>query len=428
MDEPMNNQRRRLFVEQLEAREVLSTFFVATGGNDAAAGSSSTPWRSLQHAVDSVNPGDTILVASGTYAGCRITKSGNVGSPITLQAAPGAQVLINAPGPNNYHGSDIEVESFGGTVSNWVLNGLQVMNAPTYCIDLRGTQNVTVENSVAHNNGRSGIFLAFSYNPLVAFNQSYSNGEHGIYDSNSGDNPTIRGNVVHDNRDSGVQLNADASQGGDGIISGGLIERNTIYNNGAGGGSAINLDGVQGTTIQDNLLYGNLASGISLFRIDGGGPSKNDVVVNNTILQPAGSRWALNIQNGAVGNTALNNILLNANTARGSIDISGDSLPGFVSSNNVVSNAFTTDDSTVISLAQWQSLTGQDRNSLVSQSSALFLNATGNDYHLTATSPALGRGTATHAPAYDLDNNRARRARATTSARMSSSPPPRAWC
>src|SRR5579883_983263 len=95
--------RRRLFVEQLEAREVLSTFFVATGGNDAAAGSSATPWKTLQHAVDSAKPGDTILVESGTYAGCRITSSGTDAAPITLAAAPGAQVVVNSPGAGNYH-------------------------------------------------------------------------------------------------------------------------------------------------------------------------------------------------------------------------------------------------------------------------------------------------------------------------------------
>jgi len=49
-----------------------NTFYVATSGNNANPGSQSLPWLTLQYAVDNVNPGDTILVASGTYAGCRI--------------------------------------------------------------------------------------------------------------------------------------------------------------------------------------------------------------------------------------------------------------------------------------------------------------------------------------------------------------------
>ena len=40
-------------------------------------------------------------------------------------------------------------------------------------------------------------------------------------------------------------MNGDVSQGGDGIISGALVEENIIYDNGVGGGSGINCDGVQ---------------------------------------------------------------------------------------------------------------------------------------------------------------------------------------
>jgi parallel beta-helix repeat protein len=73
--------------------------------------------------------------------------------------------------------------------------------------------------------------------------------EHGIYVSNSGDRPVLRRNRVHDNNASGIQLNADLSAGGDGIITGALIEANVIYNNGTGGGAAINLDGVQNSIV-----------------------------------------------------------------------------------------------------------------------------------------------------------------------------------
>ena len=50
--------------------------FVAPDGDDVAAGlARSNAWRTLQHAVDHVRPGDTILVAAGTYAGVRIQTS-----------------------------------------------------------------------------------------------------------------------------------------------------------------------------------------------------------------------------------------------------------------------------------------------------------------------------------------------------------------
>jgi hypothetical protein len=56
------------------------------------------------------------------------------------------------------------------------------------------------------------------------------------------------------------------SQGGDGIISGALVEANTIYGNGLGSGSGINCDGVQSSVFRNNLLYNNHASGISLYQ------------------------------------------------------------------------------------------------------------------------------------------------------------------
>ena len=79
----------------------------------------------------------------------------------------------------------------------------------------------------------------------------------------SGDNPIIRGNI-HDNHACGLHMNGDASMGGDGVISNALVENNVIYNNGVGGGSGINCDGVTDSIIRNNLLYNNHANGRSL--------------------------------------------------------------------------------------------------------------------------------------------------------------------
>jgi hypothetical protein len=398
------NRTRRLSIEALEAREVLSTFFVATNGNDAGAGSAAAPWLTLQHAVDSIKPGDTILVQSGTYAGCRIGNSGTAAAPCTLQAAPGAKVVINAPGAANRHSSDLEVENFSSTVSNWIIDGFEVTNAPRYGIDVRVTDAITIRNCYVHNSALTGIFFAFSDHQLVTGNQSAFNGEHGIYDSNSGDFGVFRGNSLHDNHSAGIHLNGDISQGGDGIISGVLIENNVIFNNGVGGGSGINCDGVQNSTIRNNLLYNNHASGISLYRIDAGGSAINNLVINNTIDMAADARWALNVQDASTGNTVLNNVLYNNHSFHGSIDVSADSLPGFTSDYNVVMDRFTTDGgNSILTLAQWQSATGQDRHSFVATPTALFVNAAANDFHLTATSPAIDTGTSSQAPATDLE-------------------------
>lgn len=399
----MRSKSIPLRLEELEPRTALSVFYVATTGNDTGNGSSQTPWATLQHAVDAIHPGDTIMVESGTYVGCRIGNSGTANAPCTLEAAPGATVIVNAPGPSNQHNSDIEVENFNGTVSYWIINGLTAINGPRSGIDIRVTTNITVENCIVHNSGRTGIFLAFSDNPLIEYNQSYSNGEHGIYNSNSSDNATILGNTLHDNANCGVHMNGDLSQGGDGLITGALVEDNVIYNNGATGGSGINCDGVQNSIIENNLLYNNHASGISLYKTDGAAGSMNDIVVNNTIVMASNARWALNIQSGSTNDTAYNNILLNNNPSHGSISISPDSLPGFVSNYNVLTPKFTEDGgNTSFGLAQWQSSTGQDKNSFYASASSLFVNAAANNYQLSSTSPVIDKGTATDAPKVDI--------------------------
>src|ERR1700687_5344438 len=103
-----------------------TTFYVSPQGNDAHAGTSQQPWATLQHAVDTIAPGDTILVETGTYVGCRIGISGGQSAHKILEANVGAHVFVNKPGPKNRHNSIIEVENFDGVVTDWVISGLEV--------------------------------------------------------------------------------------------------------------------------------------------------------------------------------------------------------------------------------------------------------------------------------------------------------------
>ena len=401
---------RRLACESLESRAVLSTVYVATTGNDSQPGTVDQPWRTLQFAVDNIEPGDTIEVGSGTYAGFRIGESGSAKAPKTIRAASGAKVLINGPGVANRHQSNIEVELFGGTVTDWVIDGFEVANAPRYGIDLRVTQRIVVQNNDVHHSVSTGIFTAFSDDPVLQYNRSSYNGEHGVYHSNSGDRPTVRGNRLFNNYGCGIHMNGDLSmQPGDGLISSALIEKNVIYENGRGGGSAINLDGVMDSVIRNNLAYNNHASGISLFAIDGAAGSSRNLVHNNTFVMASDSRWVINIPASArgkanpVGNQIRNNILYTPRTDRGSILTHGTAVPGFVSDNNVVVNRFSSNGGKkIVTLAQWQT-SGYDRRSLVATPAELFVDPVNNDYRLKAGSRAIDAGAALTTVADDLN-------------------------
>jgi parallel beta-helix repeat protein len=391
------NCRARLHFETLEPRLALAALYVATNGNDSNSGSADDPWLTLQKAANSVRAGDTVVVRPGEYAGFDLRRDGTTADRIIFAAQPG--VVINSPNSRTPDGINLEGADYV------TIDGFTVVGMPRTGIRSVTNHGVILRNNRCDQNGRWGILTGFSEDVTIENNEcSRSAAEHGIYVSNSADNPVVRGNVLWGNRANGLHMNGDIEVGGgDGIISAALVENNAIYDNGRGGGSGINCDGVQSSRIQNNLLYNNHASGISLYRIDGGGSSIGNVVVNNTIVQAADARWAINIADGSTGNTLLNNILFNAHPFRGVITVESDSLVGLVSDYNVVMDRFSADGGgTRLTLAQWRAATGQDAHSIIAAPADLFVDPAASDYRLKSGSPAIDRGTASQAPSHDL--------------------------
>ncbi|MCI0396954.1 MAG: right-handed parallel beta-helix repeat-containing protein [Chloroflexi bacterium] len=391
------------------------TLYVAPDGSDDNDGSQGGPLQTIQKAVDAALPGDTVVIQGGTYVGARIENSGTAGAWITLTAAPGQTVLINAPGPNNQHDSNLEVETWegDGIVAYWIIEGLEVAGAPNWGIDLRGndsdhSHHFIVRGNIVHDNGldtaETGIFTAFVDDVTVENNESYGNGEHGIYLSNSGDRFTVRRNRLHDNANCGLHMNGDLSQGGDGIISDGLVEANVIYENGVGGCAGVNMDGVTDTIVRNNLIYQNHASGIAIFQEDGGVCSRDNRVLNNTIVLAGDARWAVTVSHDTcINNKLFNNILYTGHSFRGTIEFPATAVPGFESDYNIVMDRFSVDGgNNVITLAQWQAL-GYDANSFIAEPADLFLNLANDDYHLYDASPARDAGVALPDVPEDLD-------------------------
>ncbi len=377
-------------------------FFIdASAGNDTNTGSATAPWASLARAAGVVNPGDIITVRAGNYRGAEFTRSGTLAAPITLRAAQGALVNINQDiSAARPHGINLEGASHM-IVEGFTVNGRGLAGIRAVLCD-----NVTIRNNRMDANGRWGILTGFC-NDLRIENNIATNSviEHGIYVSNSGDRPVIRNNRISGNHANGIHMNGDVSAGGDGVISDALVENNIIFDNGTGGGSGINMDGVQNSLIRNNLIYATKASGISLYQIDGGQPSTGNRVLNNTVLVASAGRWALNIQDAAINNTVRNNILLSDHASRGAIDISNNSLPGFTSNRNVTISRFTTNGGTnILTLAQWRAQTNQDLDSQVASAAQLFVNPT-SDFHLLSNAPAIDTGETRADVPSDLEAN-----------------------
>lgn len=368
------------------------TWHVASTGNDANAGTAEAPFRTIQRAADVVEPGDTVGIQPGTYVGFVVRVRGTASAPIVFSGV--GTVAIDGAATADRDAVHIEGASYV------TIEGLTVTGATRAGISAIECDHITVRHNRVDQNGRWGIFSSFCDDLVVEHNEvSRSGTEHGVYASNSADRPVIRNNVIWGNGMCGVHMNGDINFGGDGVISGAIVESNVIRDNGRRGGSAINGDGVTGAIIRNNLLDGNHASGISLYRIDGGAPSTGNQVINNTVRMASDARWAVNIQDGSSGNILRNNILLNANPSRGAIDVCATCLAGMQSDHNAVVGRFSV-AGTVMSLAQWRSRTSADGSSFVATDAELFTSAT--DLTLRPGSPAIDQGSAVGAPMLDL--------------------------
>ncbi|MBK8500241.1 MAG: right-handed parallel beta-helix repeat-containing protein [Flavobacteriales bacterium] len=368
-----------------------ATYHVAPTGNNGNSGLSiATAWATLQHAADLALTGDSVVVHDGAYQGfAAMDNSGTAANPIVFTAL-GSDVLINAPcSYNNLDGINVE------NVDWVVIEGFEVNDMPRTGIRTVLTDHVTLRYNSCNGNFKWGILTGFAEHVLIEHNTcSGTEDEHGIYFSNSADDPVIRFNHCFGNNRCGIHMNGDASLGGDGIISNAQAYGNVIHGNGAAGGSGINCDGVVNSVFYNNLLYDNHASGISLYVIDAGGPSTGNRVYNNTIINAIDARWCVNITDGCTGNQVLNNILINEHPWRGSIVVAADALQGFVSDHNLVTPRLSPDgDATIMSLAGWQAL-GYDLNSQVAGAQAALFVSPAVDHHpLGATAQMVDAGT-----------------------------------
>ncbi|MBT4539751.1 hypothetical protein HOC32_05675 [Candidatus Woesearchaeota archaeon] len=374
---------------------------VAVSGNDLLGdGSVNNPYATLSKAFQDVNPGKTIFVHEGTYTietQIVLQKSGTTENPIIIVGENAIFEGLNLP--NSKYGDIIRVENY----DNLVFDNLHFKNGGRAGLSLINADNVKVTNSVFENNGKWGLFTAYAENVYIENNVAFgSQIEHGIYVSNSADNPIVRNNVAYSNADAGIQLNGDWEAPGDHFISNALVENNVLYNNGLNGGAALNLASVSNSVIQNNLLYKNNAGGIALS--DGYGPgidfgSTGNVITNNIVyFNPNEGRAALQFKDGSFSNEATNNYLLsgrNVGLNYGAIEFDSSTIgqQSVIDDNQYYRNGdsviITVEDVTEYSFSGWKSLYPQyDRNSVViSNPNDVFVSIANDDYTLLEQEP-----------------------------------------
>lgn len=363
------------------------TYYVAERGRDDGPGSARAPWKTLQHAAETVGPGDTVVVRPGVYDGFELTRSGTPKARIRFVAEKGV-IVDRGPGHDSRDNINLEGASYVD------IEGFEVTSAWRAGIRAVECERVRIRGNVVHDNGRWAIFTGFCDDLVIENNvASGSRREHGIYVSNSPKRPVIRGNRIAGNRQAGIHMNGDASMGREGMVIGALVEGNLIHDNGERGGAGINCDGCQDAVFRNNILHDNHANGITLYRIDARRPSTGNRVVHNTIWMSDRARWCIRIVDGSTGNTFASNICLSDHATHGAIDIDEASLRGFTSDHNVLVPRFTsTDGAKTLAMDGWRKLSGQDRHSITAAAGALFVDAARRDLRLADGSAAIDRG------------------------------------
>jgi len=335
----------------------------AASGNDANAGTSAAPWRTIQHAADVTNPGDTVIVNDGVYTGganvVTIGRSGTAAGWLVFRAAHLWGAVID--GQNNSSTTGFEING------NYIrVQGFEVRNTNRYGFDAYGGSESAAGNhdiDVLQNHIHDiGHICTGSVGGIVGVD-AYS------------DNLTIERNVIHD-----IGRLGPGEQG--------CVEPNGNWQNhdhGVYNGIGDNV------VIRNNVFY-NFTHGFAIQRYNGNGAVTNGLtIVNNTFAFPNPWRDSHIIIATGVNNLLIaNNIFYQPTTAAVWFDTGA--LTNVTLSNNLSFGA-----------ALSEGLSGMTSAGNLVNVDPGFVSVSGLDFHVQAGSPAVGAGMTLSSVPNDLD-------------------------
>ncbi|KAA0219823.1 MAG: right-handed parallel beta-helix repeat-containing protein [Phycisphaerae bacterium] len=238
-------------------------FHVAVTGDDANPGTEVLPFKTIQLAADAAEAGDVVVIHVGTYLRpsgrsrvLEVARSGSDDAPISFTSAGDGEVILD-----NQGGGDWVVYLNGRfkPLEHIIVNGLTVRGGVSGGVYVRNTSTAIVERCRAIDNHGIGIYVGggganqivrrceaarnwigikvgnnlLTEQPTAALiEENWSH--HNVKEYYPGDSDgvqvlgrgnvasIVRGNVVHDNGDDGMDVGMEAS--------GVLIERNVVFN------------------------------------------------------------------------------------------------------------------------------------------------------------------------------------------------------
>ena len=391
-----------------------ATYYVATNGNDSNPGTEASPFRTLNHAVRALRPGDTLLVMQGMYneeLKNNIPSGDSWERPVTLRAYPGHQVTIM---PN---AGAQRVISFNNNQHHIVIDGfvLDGTNVRYEVIKLLGTteegrpspHHIRIINNEIRNAGAAqssnGQYKYYSAGILTTGRADYveyinnhihHNGvtdyDHGIYHTSS--YGLIEGNVIYNNMGSGVKVGW-----GQNAVNN-IVRNNVIYDNNAAQGfdgqkkqgRGIGVYAGSGTQVYNNVIWGGHKAGIDVSY-----NGNNAQIFNNTISNSMG--WGIAVGLGPDHSDRVSNAVIRNNVVYQEVN-----QPAILDArgiNTLIERNLTYGSNATIQRDPRSSATIRDNMVNVNP---MFVNAGARDFSLQANSPAVDAGLAVPEVGFDL--------------------------
>jgi hypothetical protein len=228
------------------------TFYVSMAGSDSAPGSGAHPWRTIQHALDVLRPGETALVRGGSYEESLVMKrSGERARFITVRAYPGETAVIRPAGGGSM---DYPLRITTGAAyfrfAGFVVEGApreDTVNVYVAAQELPYPHDIAIDGCVIQNGAGSGLLV-----------------------EPNAERVSVTDNVVRDNGDGSDQHHGIYYQGRDGLIA-----NNVVYGHLNGFGIQVRA-GAADVVVANNTTVDNSLSGIVVENT-----ARDVLVVNN---------------------------------------------------------------------------------------------------------------------------------------------------
>jgi parallel beta-helix repeat protein len=280
-----------------------ATFYVATYGDDANPGTVESPFQTIQRGAWALSAGDTLIVQGGTYLESLfyISSGTSWSQPVTVQAAPGETVVLQATAPTDaivdfgdgqyiilngfiLDANHIATFAFGtGTGSRHIrVMNCEIKNARFSGMSVYG-QSHEFSNLDVHDNGTNsfdhGLYMQSSQT-RVESSRFYNHDGYGIHAfGGNGDDNIFDSNLTYGNTSGGMWV-------GNGVRN--TISNNTIWDNGYG-----LILASPGSTVDNNTIYNNYGTsrdtGIGIVIL---GSDWGVTITNNTVYGNAGGAIA----------------------------------------------------------------------------------------------------------------------------------------